>query len=494
MAPRDAVEQKIWDVFSRNFDSTDFGVTDNFFEMGGDSLLALRIIVEVSDRFGQNLPVDAFLTHPSIEQLARYLGSETVAEKVEAGSDDDAALAAMGLDSLDHITLEDATTVMPALDAVALTYIPDVLANISGLSRYDISERLFAGKPRLTNVYELEQGRIGVIMLPCYEVDFYKNVESVKAPLIAAMKMASEAGARTVSLTGVIPSTTNHGRTIAKWLEGEKSLPAITTGDATRSATIVKSVQGILKEADRRITDETLSVVGLGSIGFGTVRLMLDVMEHPKRLILCDPYQTDDQMSRCRDQIRDAGYQGQIDIVKNGGALPPEVYEASVVVASSNLPGVLNIKSLRSGTLVVDYSFPPVFRVDEAIKRFAATGDILFTTGGELRMPGVVGETIYLPEEVEDLDEGVQGAFMKFLGSRDRHEITGCVLVSLLTGMKDGVKPTVGRLQNEDAVAHFEFLEEFGVIPARLQMTGYFLPDEGVKAFRESLTNPSATA
>lgn len=494
VAPRDAVEQKIWDVFSRNFDSTDFGVTDNFFEMGGDSLLALRIIVEVSDRFGQNLPVDAFLTHPSIEQLARYLGSETVAEKVEAGSDDDAALAAMGLDSLDHITLEDATTVMPALDAVALTYIPDVLANISGLSRDEISERLFAGKPRLTNVYELEQGRIGVIMLPCYEVDFYKNVESVKAPLIAAMKMASEAGARTVSLTGVIPSTTNHGRTIAKWLEGEKSLPAITTGDATRSATIVKSVQGILKEADRRITDETLSVVGLGSIGFGTVRLMLDVMEHPKRLILCDPYQTDDQMSRCRDQIRDAGYQGQIDIVKNGGALPPEVYEASVVVASSNLPGVLNIKSLRPGTLVVDYSFPPVFRVDEAIKRFAATGDILFTTGGELRMPGVVGETIYLPEEVEDLDEGVQGAFMKFLGSRDRHEITGCVLVSLLTGMKDGVKPTVGLLQNEDAVAHFEFLEEFGVIPARLQMTGYFLPEEGVKAFRESRTNPSATA
>jgi hypothetical protein len=316
----------------------------------------------------------------------------------------------------------------------------------------------------------------------------------VKAPLIAAMKMASEAGARTVSLTGVIPSTTNHGRTIAKWLEGEKNLPAITTGDATRSATIVKSVQGILKEADRRITEETLSVVGLGSIGFGTVRLMLDVMEHPKRLILCDPYQTDDQMSRCRDQIRDAGYQGQIDIVKNGGALPPEVYEASMVVASSNLPGVLNIKSLRPGTLVVDYSFPPVFRVDEAIKRFATTGDILVTTGGELRMPGVVGETIYLPEEVEDLDEGVQGAFMKFLGSRDRHEITGCVLVSLLTGMKEGVKPTVGLLQNEDAVAHFGFLEEFGVIPARLQMTGYFLPDEGVKTFRESRTNPSATA
>jgi amino acid adenylation domain-containing protein len=491
--PRDAVEQKIWDVFSRHFGSTDLGVTDNFFEMGGDSLLALRIIVEVSDRFARDLPVDVFLTHPSIEQLARYLGSDVPPEEsVEAG--EQTSPAATGLDSLDHITLEDATGIMPALDAVALTYIPDVLANISGMSRDEISERLFAGKPRLTNVYELEQGRIGIIMLPCYEVDFYKNLDSVKAPLVAAMKMAAEAGAGTVSLTGVISSATNHGRDVAGWLEGLKDMPAITTGDATRSATIVKSVQGILKEAGRQLAGETLSVVGLGSIGFGTLRLMLDVMEHPKRLILCDPYQTDDQMSRHRDRVRDAGYQGQIDIVKNGGALPPEVYEAGIVVASSNLPGVLSMKSLRPGTLVVDYSFPPVFRVDDAIRRFVTAGDILFTTGGELRLPDVVGETIYLPEEVEDLDEGVQGAFMKFLGSRDKNEITGCVLVSLLTGMKEGVKPTIGPLQNEDAVAHFEFLEEFGVVPARLQISGYFLPDEGVRAFRDRLKNSSTPA
>lgn len=495
VAPRNPGEQKIWDVFSRNFNSLDFGVTDNFFEMGGDSLLALRIIVEVSDAFGQNLPVDAFLTHPSIEQLARYLGSEPVSNNeadkvVENGSPD---LSIPGLDDLDHINLEDSTDVMPALDAVALTYIPDILANISGLSRDEISERLFAGKPRLTNIYELEAGRIGVIMLPCYESDFYKDVSSVKAPILAALKMAAESGAGTVSLTGVIPSATNHGRDIAKWIEDEEGFPSITTGDATRSATIVKSVQGILNEAERELSDETISVVGLGSIGFGTLRLMLDVMDHPRRIILCDPYQTDDQMSCFRDQVRDAGYQGQIDIVKNGGALPPEVYEASMVVASSNLPGVLNIKSLRPGTLVVDYSFPPVFRVDEAVKRFINQGDILFTTGGELRMPAVVGETIFLPEEVEDLDEGVQGAFMKFLGSRDKHEITGCVLVSLLTGLKEGVLPTVGPLQNSDAIAHFEFLEEFGVLPARLQMTGFFLSEERVTTFREVQRKPSTT-
>jgi predicted amino acid dehydrogenase len=346
----------------------------------------------------------------------------------------------------------------------------------------------------LSNTYTLEQGKIGVIMLPCFEADFYTDPASTKATTLAALEMAGKAGAKTVSLTGVIPSTTRHGRDIEEWMEDRENLPEITTGDATRSATIVKSVEGILAEAEREIPGETISVVGLGSIGFGTLRLMLDVLDHPKHLILCDPYQTDDQMSRIRDRVRDAGFQGQIDIVKNGGALPPEVYDASLVIASTNLPGVLDMDSLKPGTLVVDYSFPPVFRVDEAIKRFTQERDILFTTGGELRMSDVVAETIYLPEEMEEVDDSVQFGFLKFLQSRDKNEITGCVLVSLLTGLSEDVAPTLGELENDDALAHYEFLEEMGASPAKLQMTGFFLPEEGIQEFREKQRGSSTTS
>lgn len=494
VAPRNETEKKLWDVFSRNFDSEDIGVTDNFFEMGGDSLLALRIVVDVSEAFKHDVGVDTFLTHSSIEQLALHLDGSSAApvdssdeEEAEIGSD-------IGLEDLAHIEVELAPEEMPELDAVALTYIPEVLASLSGMARDEISERLFQGKPMLSNTYNLDEGRIGVIMLPCYESDFYKNPESVKAPTLAALKMAAEAGAKNVSLTGVIPSTTNHGQDIEAWADGIKDLPAITTGDATRSATIVKSVEGILAEAKRDITGETVTVVGLGSIGFGTLRLMLDLHEHPKHLILCDPYLTDDQMSRIRDQVRDARFRGQVDIVKNGGALPPEVYDGSLVIASINLPGVLNIDSLKPGTLVVDYSFPPVFRLDAAIKRFSTDHDILFTTGGELKMPGVVGETIYLPNEMDEMEDSVQNGFLKFLGSRDKNEITGCVLVSLLTGLGEDVDPTLGALENDDALAHYHYLEEIGIEPAKLQMTGFFLPEEGVAKFREKCRGNSTTS
>ena len=82
---------------------------------------------------------------------------------------------------------------------------------------------------------------------------------------------------------------------------------------------------------------------------------------------------------------------------------------------------------------------------------------------------------------------------MKFLASRDKREITGCVLVSLLTGA-EGVEPTLGPLENEDALAHYEHLDKLGVKPARLQMGGFFLPEEGITFFRDRRSGTSTTS
>jgi len=494
VAPRTPAEVKLWEVFVRNFDSKEIGVTDNFFDMGGDSLLALRIVVEVSDVFHRDVPVDVFLTHPTIEQLAKQLEGAVEQDEGEAAITAESE-ADTTFDELEHIGVSFAREEPPALDAVALTYIPEGLATLSGVTRDEIAERILGGKPRLTNVYHTTAGDIGVIMLPCFEIDFYKDLENLRSLVIAAAALATQAGAKTMSLTGVIPSATNQGREIARWIEEVENAPAITTGNATRAATIVKSIEGILSAADRSLDRETMSVVGLGSIGFGTLRLTLDVLPHPEHLILCDPYQNDVQMSQFRDRIREAGYEGEVDIVKNGGALPPEVYQASLVVASSNLPGVLDVKSLREDTLVVDYSFPPVFRVEDAIKRFLQDKDILFTTGGELCLPEVVRETVYLPEAIGDgASEELEKGFLHFLTSRDRHEITGCILVSALTGASEEIRPTLGSLGNEDALAHYRNLDSLNIRPARMQMNGFFLPEEKIEEFRRRSQGASASS
>ena len=52
------------------------GVTDDFFEIGGDSLLALRIFMEIQKTMGQNLPLAALFQMPTIEKLATALRQE----------------------------------------------------------------------------------------------------------------------------------------------------------------------------------------------------------------------------------------------------------------------------------------------------------------------------------------------------------------------------------------------------------------------------------
>ena len=40
----------------------------------------------------------------------------------------------------------------------------------------------------------------------------------------------------------------------------------------------------------RTIDNEAVMFYGVGSIGLGALRLMLDVMPHPAELLLCDPF------------------------------------------------------------------------------------------------------------------------------------------------------------------------------------------------------------
>ena len=87
--------------------------------------------------------------------------------------------------------------------------------------------------------------------------------------------------------------------------------------------------------------------------------------------------------------------------------------------------------------------------------------------------------------DAEALAEGMEGGFLQFLGSRDKEEITGCVLVSLLTGSTKKVKATLGPVTLKDTLAHYRYLEKLKISPAKLQMNGFFLPEEIVGRFKK---------
>jgi aspartate racemase len=76
VAPRDKVEAQLASLWAKIVQINVVGVTDNFFALGGDSLLAARLFAQIHNRFGKHLPLSTLFAAPTIEQLAKTLRVE----------------------------------------------------------------------------------------------------------------------------------------------------------------------------------------------------------------------------------------------------------------------------------------------------------------------------------------------------------------------------------------------------------------------------------
>jgi thioesterase domain-containing protein/acyl carrier protein len=73
VAPRDALELQLVQVWEEILDARPIGITDNFFELGGHSLIALRLMAKIQKRFRRELPLSSLFHGATIEHLARLL-------------------------------------------------------------------------------------------------------------------------------------------------------------------------------------------------------------------------------------------------------------------------------------------------------------------------------------------------------------------------------------------------------------------------------------
>jgi len=63
-------EQIIFNIWSEAFMNKDISLMDNFFEIGGDSLLAITVMSKIKSAFKVNLSLRVFIDNPSIKDLA----------------------------------------------------------------------------------------------------------------------------------------------------------------------------------------------------------------------------------------------------------------------------------------------------------------------------------------------------------------------------------------------------------------------------------------
>ncbi|MHC5857710.1 non-ribosomal peptide synthetase [Nostoc sp.] len=70
VAPRNFTELSLVKTWENLLNTNSIGVTDNFFDLGGHSFLAVRLMAQIHDRFGHNLPLSTLFENPTIERLA----------------------------------------------------------------------------------------------------------------------------------------------------------------------------------------------------------------------------------------------------------------------------------------------------------------------------------------------------------------------------------------------------------------------------------------
>jgi acyl carrier protein len=68
--PRDDVERRLAEIWSKEMDVRSVSMNDDFLELGGDSLSALGIIAAIETEFDRSLDVYEFMTAASVRRLA----------------------------------------------------------------------------------------------------------------------------------------------------------------------------------------------------------------------------------------------------------------------------------------------------------------------------------------------------------------------------------------------------------------------------------------
>ncbi len=89
---RDEIEKKLIEIWQDVIGSETIGVNDNFFDLGGHSLMAMQILSRVRNYFGMELPLREFLEASTVAELSRrveaMLWVETDTTAGDTSSDD----------------------------------------------------------------------------------------------------------------------------------------------------------------------------------------------------------------------------------------------------------------------------------------------------------------------------------------------------------------------------------------------------------------------
>jgi acyl carrier protein len=92
VAARSRTEQELAEVWGQLLQIEPIGVRDNFFDLGGHSLMATQLVSRILNRFAVDLKLQVVFNEPTIEGLATLIDSALIEMSDDAAFDEALAM------------------------------------------------------------------------------------------------------------------------------------------------------------------------------------------------------------------------------------------------------------------------------------------------------------------------------------------------------------------------------------------------------------------
>ena len=459
---------------------------DDFFDLGGHSLLAIQVAAGLTTELAVDVgPIDIFHA-PTAASLALRLCRN--ATELQTTSPPIAVPPAANPRGNRYLVLVErpldeliiSGTLAP-VDSLAIGYLPPVPRRLLDLARASDAVGQFLARPFVSHTIDNEIGRVACIILPMTAGDLYSRPEDLHRHLVDACRLGRRLGADRGSLTGLVPSATAGGRSVQRALDEAGIAVRVTSGHATTAAAVLANITTLADAVGRRLDMERMAFLGLGSIGFATLRLMIAIGTQPASLLLVDVRAKEAHLHDTASRLREWGFHGRVEVVISNGPAPDQVYDCTFVVGATSLPDVLDPARLRPGTLVVDDSGPHCFPVREAIDRMQYESDVILVEGGTLRTRTPSVQHRYAPAAFAAHFSALGGLDAS---THDPFRITGCVLAGLVSGGDHRPPLVLGPPSVEELVGHHAYLATSGIRAASLHCQHHEVSVRTLELFR----------
>lgn len=448
VAPNSKLEEKMCQLWAETLKVSLVGITDNFFTLGGNSLIAIQLVAKMSAMFNKIISIKDLFEYKTIKNIVNKINVNNKLQSKEK-------YLLINNARLNYLTITaDISSYIKnnniKIDAVSIGYIPNVLYE-------ELTQKFDSEGFIIRRVFLTTNGNIAHILMPLFASQLFSEKKKTLKQIKRIIDYSYFAlNAKCVSLTGLIPSATSYGIDILNM----QSFPIkITTGHAVTCSAFIFMIEKIITITKRKLGNEVIGFLGLGSIGKTTLQLMLNLLEHPKEIILCDLYSQQEELESLKNRIcNDCQYKGQITICTSSNKVSHYFYKSTFIIGATSVADVLDIEKVNKGTIIVDDSAPHCFNVVKGYNRFRKYRDILFTEAGIIQSDSIIKEVRLIP-----LDNSLSKILQNLTSYRGSdNDIMGCIYSSLLTANIERIKPTIGLVDLNVCIDVYWSLREKG--------------------------------